>query len=182
MFAKMSWAKAAAIVAGVHLAVPQMMTYGAEPATRVAAEKKTTTTADVVLSSAGELTGRVITAEGAAVDGATVKLSQNGKSVGQTTSGADGRFKLASVKGGLYQVAAGQTTQVVRVWHADAAPPSARPMTTIVQGTVVRGQDEWDYFETDEMVIAAIGTTALIVGIAALVEADDDDGNGPGSP
>jgi len=180
MFAKLSWAKAAAIVAGMHLAVPQVLTYGAEPATRAASEKKAA--ADVVLSSAGDLTGRVITAEGTPVDGAIVTLSQNGKGVGRTTSDESGNFTLASVKGGLYQVSAGQTTQAVRVWQPEAAPPSARPTTTLVQGTVVRGQDEWDYFETDEMVIAAIGTAALIVGIAALVEADDDDNNGPASP
>jgi hypothetical protein len=183
MFPKMSWAKAAAIVAGVHLAVPQMLTYAAEPAAKGAVEKKAAKApADVVLTSAGKLTGRVITAEGTPVDGATVTLTQNGKDVGRTTSDATGNFAMASVKGGVYQVSAGPTTQVVRVWQPEAAPPTARTSATIVQGTVVRGQDEWDYFETDEMVIAAVATAGLIVGIAALVEADDDDNGGPASP
>ncbi|MBX3443350.1 MAG: carboxypeptidase regulatory-like domain-containing protein [Planctomyces sp.] len=169
---KLSWAKTAAIVAGLNVAAPQAMSFAAEPT--APAKRVVAAPTDVVLTSAGELRGRVITAEGQAVDGAAVSLQQNGKTVGRATTTESGDFRLENVRGGVYQVSAGQSSRVVRAWTEESAPPAARPTTTLVQGNLVRGQDEWDYFETDEMVIAGIATAALIVGIIALVEANDN--------
>jgi hypothetical protein len=174
------WAKAAAILAGLNLAAPQALICAADSVSAKA--KKTPAAQDVSLTSAGELTGRVVTAQGVAVDGADVSLLQNGKLVARTNSDAQGEFRVADVKGGVYQVSAGKTVQYVRAWSDESAPPAARPVATIVQGNVVRGQDEWDYFETDEMVIAGIATAALVVGVVALVEADDDDNRSVASP
>ena len=175
-----NWARGAAIVASLNLAVPQAMLSAADaPATKSARQS----VKDVKLTSAGELTGRVVTAEGKAIDGAAVTIAQNGKPVLNTTSTASGEFKVAGLKTGLYQVSAVRQTQFVRVWPQDVAPPSATPQTTFVQGTVVRGQDDFDYLETDEIIIGVTAATALGIGIGALVKANDDDDNGgPGSP
>lgn len=167
---RMSWVKTVAILAGLNLAVPQALTFAGEPA----ASKARRTAADVVLSAQGELQGRIVTSAGTPVDGAKLTLTQNGKTVATTVSGEKGEFRVAKLKGGLYQVSTGTRPLLVRAWSQDAAPPSARPSATIVQGDVVRGQDEWDYFETDEMVIAGIATAGLVVGIIALVQADDE--------
>jgi len=48
---------------------------------------------------------------------------------------------------------------------------------------VVRGQDEFDYLETDEIIIGITAATALGIGIGALIAAnDDDDNNNQASP
>jgi len=178
MFFRMNGAKAAAILAAFNLAVPQAMTLANEPV----AARPAKAASDIVLSASGELTGRVVTADGAPVDGAKVTLTQNGKTVATTVSTDKGEFRVASLKSGLYRVSAGTRVQLVRAWSQDAAPPMARPSATIVQGNVVRGQDEWDYFETDEMVVAGIATAALIVGTIALVEVEDDNEDNAASP
>ena len=190
----MNWARGAAIVAGLNLAVPQAMVFAAEaPATKPAKQQ---TVKDIKLSDAGELTGRVVTSEGKAVDGAAVTISQNNKPVGKVVSTASGDFKVTGLKTGLYQVSAGQQAQFVRVWPQDVAPPTALAQATIVQSPVVRGQDgfvqdnmvvrgqdEFDYLETDEIIIGIVAVTALGIGIGALVAAnDDDDNNNAASP
>ena len=174
------WARGASIVAGLNLAIPQAMVFAAEaPVTKPA----TKSVKDIKLTSAGELTGKVVTAEGKAVDGAAVTISQNGKPVNKAVSKATGEFTVAGLKTGVYQVSAGRTAQFVRVWPQDVAPPSAVAQTTIVQGPVVRGQDEWDYLETDEIIIGVTAATALGIGIGALVVANDnDDNNNSASP
>lgn len=176
---KMDWARGAAIVAVLNLAAPQALVFAAEAP---AATKPAKAIKDIKLTSAGELTGRVVTAEGKAVDGAAVTISQNGKALTKAVSTASGEFKVANLKTGLYQVSAGRTSQVVRVWPQDVAPPNALAQTTLVQGNVVRGQDEFDYLETDEIIIGVIAVTALGVGIGALVAANDDDNNNVASP
>ncbi|QDT56211.1 hypothetical protein Pan44_42630 [Caulifigura coniformis] len=175
---KLDWARGAAIVAGLNLAAPQAMMFAAEaPVTKPAAKVK-----DVKLTSAGELTGRVVTAEGKAVDGVTVTISQNGKPVTHVVSTGSGEFKAPGMKSGLYQVSAVRQVQYVRAWPQDVAPPSAMPQTTFVQGNVVRGQDEFDYLETDEIIIGTVAFAALGIGIGALVVANDNDDNGGGPP
>jgi hypothetical protein len=162
-------------MAGLNLAIPQVMVCAAEkaPATKPAKAIK-----DIKLTSAGELTGKVVTADGKPVDGAAVSVAQNGKPVVRTISSQKGEFKATGLKAGVYQVASGRSIQTVRVWSEDVAPPAALASTTIVQGPVVRGQDEFDYWETDEIIVGVIATTALGIGIAALVVANDNDGSG----
>jgi len=112
-----------------------------------------------------------------------VNISQNGKPVAKTVSSAKGEFKATGLKTGIYQVSSGRSAQLVRVWPQEVAPPSAVAQTTIVQGPVVRGQDEFDYLETDEIIIGVVAVTALGIGIGALVAAnDDDDNNSSASP
>jgi hypothetical protein len=190
----MEWARGAAIVAGLNLAVPQALVFAAEaPVTKPA---KQASAKDIKLTTAGDLTGRVVTAEGKAVDGAAVTISQNNKPVAKTISTASGEFKVTGLKTGLYQVSAGQQAQFVRVWPQDVAPPAALAQATIVQspvvrgqdgmivqeGMVVRGQDEFDYLETDEIIIGVVAFTALGIGIGALIAANDDDNNNQASP
>jgi hypothetical protein len=174
----MNWARGAAIVAGLNLAVPQAMVFAAEaPAAKPAVKS----VKDVKLTSSGELAGRVVTAEGKAVDGAAVTVSQNGKPITKAVSTETGSFKVTGLKTGVYQVSAGRSAQFVRVWPEDVAPPTAVAQTTIVQGPVVRGQDEFDYWETDEIIVGVTAATALGIGIGALVKANDND-NGGGAP
>jgi hypothetical protein len=177
---KMSWAKSAAVIAGLNIVAPQALVSAADKVSPQTVPAKAAS--DVVLTSKGELQGRVVTAQGAPVDGAIVSLTLKGKPIAKTNSDESGEFRLASVKGGVYELTAGQNRQLVRVWSNQSAPPTARQSATIVQGTVVRGQDEWDYFETDEMVIAGIATAGLVTGIVALIEVDDDDNGNPVSP
>ncbi len=165
------WARGAALVAGLNLAIPQAVVFAADaPVTRPATPK----IKDIRLTTGGGLAGRVVTAEGKAVDGAAVTISQNGKPVAQVVSTETGEFTAAGMKTGVYQVSAGRSVEYVRAWPQDVAPPNSIAQTTLVQGPIVRGQDEFDYLETDEIIIGAVAGAALGIGIAALVIANDN--------
>ncbi|MGD9854682.1 MAG: carboxypeptidase-like regulatory domain-containing protein [Planctomycetaceae bacterium] len=96
---------------------------------------------DVVLQADGTLVGRLIDAEGRAIDGAAVTLSKNQDVVAHTTTDAEGAYRIALDRGGVYRVTAGRTSRDFRVWPAQTAPPGAQTYATLVEAKgVVRGQ------------------------------------------
>jgi hypothetical protein len=152
---------------------------------------------DVALQAGGDLVGRFVDNEGRAIDGATITLSQAGQPVGQATTDPSGTYTFTHVRGGLYQITAGNSNETFRVWSAQTAPPVAQSYALVVNpGQVVRGQgycgpncpppctqpcpqtccncccrpNTWDYITGG----AAI-TAAVLAGIA-LSEIDDDGG------
>jgi hypothetical protein len=77
--------------------------------------------------------------------GLEVRLIHAGQVVAQTRTDAWGRFSVANLRGGVYQVLAGsqviQSERFCRLWTAKAAPPSARSALALpLADPVVRGQ------------------------------------------
>ncbi len=85
---------------------------------------------------------------------------------------AQGAFQATQLRAGVYRIQIDQTMATVRVWGAQAAPPSAKPAILLVSGgQLQRGQDG----TTNRGVLLVAGVvvaTAIIVPIAA-----DDDGS-----
>lgn len=98
------------------------------------------TVRDVALRDGGYLTGQVLDAAGAPVAATAVAVVDRDKAVATALTGEDGRFAIAGVKAGVYQVATDQGATVCRLWAPRTAPPSAQPDALVVNGdTVVRG-------------------------------------------
>lgn len=95
---------------------------------------------DVVRDPQGRVVGQIVSPQGHPVVGAEVQAWQAGKVVAQATSDQEGRFVLAELRGGVYQIITASGGSVYRVWPSSAAPPVARPQLLLVQGAVVRGQ------------------------------------------
>jgi hypothetical protein len=173
-----------AVLAGIGLVTPRCALMAGEKPAKPAI-------ADVVLNESGDLEGAVVSTEaGKPVDGALVTLSKQGKAVAKTTTNENGKFELASVKSGVYELKAGPTTKAVRVWNVDAAPPAASDEATLVVGATVRGQEYSDpYYEMGGVDFFTLGTLvtsagALAVGIVAVSKINDveDDVNALASP
>ncbi|MBX3441325.1 MAG: carboxypeptidase regulatory-like domain-containing protein [Planctomyces sp.] len=158
-----------AVLAGFGLVAPQSaLRAGEKPARPVVA--------DVALDESGALAGAVVSSAGAPVDGAVVTLNQQGKAIARTTTDLDGGFALADVKSGIYELKAGPSQKMVRVWHADAAPPAAREHAVLVVDNTVRGQDE--YYELgglDWISIASLGVGAAGLAVAIVNQSDLND-------
>jgi hypothetical protein len=166
---------AAVVAAGFGLATPRCALQAAEkPAAKAVA--------DVALSAEGDLAG-VVTSNGKApVDGALVTLSKQGQVVAKTTTNEQGEFSLVGVKGGVYELKAGPSTKLVRVWNEKSAPPSAADHATMVVNPTVRAQGgpvvDDPYYEmggVDFLSIATLATSAgaLAVGIVDLAKIND---------
>jgi hypothetical protein len=180
------------VTAGLGVAAPHCaLQAGEKPVARKAAPK----VADVTLTKGSALNGAVVSEAGKPVDGAIVMLTKEGKPVAKTTTNAEGKFALASVKSGSYELKAGHTTRLVRLWNSDVAPPASAEKATLVMDSTVRAQNGYadpncePYYEAggiDFITLATlgVGTAGLVVGIVNQADLNDikDDIDGIGSP
>ena len=132
---------------------------------------------DVALAEDGALHGVVVDGQAVPVPSVPVVLSQADRQVATTLSDAQGRFTLTAVRGGVYQITAGQGVAVYRVWTAASAPPAASKIALVnAQPQIVRGQMPfWDLFRTDAFLITAIVATAVAIPVAVHNLRDDND-------
>ncbi len=133
----LSFLKGVAVtLATIGTTMPQVQVFAAAPAAQAAPA-----ISDVALTSGGTLAGRVVDAQGVAIDGAEVVLVQGKNEVARVLSNKDGQFVATGLKGGVYQITAGQTEGVYRLWSERTAPPAARDQVLIVAGeNAVRAQ------------------------------------------
>ncbi len=141
----------------------------AEPA-RPAATTSTARPAivDVALDAQGNLSGKVLNAQGKAVDGASVIVRQGTREVARAETSAAGEFQVAGLRGGVYQIGTDKQAGTFRVWTKKAAPPSARETALVVskpQGQVVRGQ------------VLGGGEPGVVVGTTGVVMANNANNN-----
>ena len=115
---------------------------------------------DVSLGRGGSLVGQVVDAQGFGIAAAGVSIRQNGVEIGQTSTGRDGTFAVQGLRGGLYQVVAGDGAGSFRLWTENTAPPAAQPAALVVdEQAAVRGQTPLRNIATSNVVI--IGGIAL---------------------
>lgn len=156
-------------VAAAGVVLPAGAVQASSPVAPAAAQAPVT---DIALVS-GQLNGRVVDAQGVSLNGAMVVVRQNGEEVARTTSDNNGQFKVAGLKSGVYQVSAGNSEGVYRVWSERTAPPAAKNGVVMVSSAApVRGQSGIGGGLTPINIAAlTIGTAGLAVGIVALNEA-----------
>jgi hypothetical protein len=120
---------------------PAVMAAGQNTAVKTASKSQMPVTTDVALAKGGTFTGQVVNAQGKGLDGATVSVQQSGREVARTVTNKEGHFAVTNLRGGTYEVVAGQSRNTYRFWAANAAPPSAKSQTLIVSDAqVARGQ------------------------------------------
>lgn len=116
---------------------------------------------DIALSDGGVLHGRVIDLQGSQVGGVPVSVKAQNRDVAMATTSADGSFAVQNLKGGVYQVAAGENQSAYRLWSAGTAPPSAK------KGAIVyTGAGGMKMLLANPIVIAGVVATAVAVPVA----------------
>ncbi len=130
---------------------------------------------DVALTSGGTFNGQILNAEGLVVAGTEVKLLQGGEEIAQTVTDQEGHFKVANLRGGVYQVSAQNTQESVRLWAEDTAPPAAESEVVIVSSPqVVRGQIGGVDAITGIALVAAItGATFAVINYNEINDLED---------
>jgi hypothetical protein len=122
--------------ASVGMVLPQ----GAYAASAQLARPASSGVRDVALHDGGCLTGQVLDAAGTPVAGTAVAVIDQSRALASTQTGADGRFAIAGLKAGVYEVATSNGVTVCRLWAPRTAPPAAQGDALVVHGdTVVRG-------------------------------------------
>ena len=133
---------AATGIAGFGLVLPTGAMAAQPDATPIAArDPAAPSIVDVKLGEGGTLSGQVVDAQGVPMALTTVTVRAAGTDVASTVTDAQGRFSVAGVHGGMIEVNAAGGTSMLRVWTANASPPSANKSVLIVAGgPVARGQ------------------------------------------
>jgi hypothetical protein len=178
-----SWVAAAAIVAQPQLLLADGVQVNQPVAVRSAAEA--VAPQDVALAEGGVLTGQVVTTAGKPQAMVPVSLTTGGKEIARATTDKNGQFRVASLKGGVYQVSTAGNSGVYRFWAPRTAPPSSLNGLNMVSGNqmIVRGQMGGGPLASAGQWIAEhpiITAGAIATAIAVPLALDDDDD--PSSP
>lgn len=139
------------------------------PQAAVAAGSPAKPTNDVVLTGDGTFNGQVLTSEGRPLDGAVVSIRQGGQEVARAVSTAEGRFSVAGLSTGVYEVAVGPQAAPVRVWPAESAPPTARSQAIMVVGDAARAQS---LVGLDIITLWTLGASTGALILAAINQSD----------
>lgn len=115
---------------------------------------------DVAMADGGVLHGQVVDIQGSGTAGIPVTLKAQNQDVVRTTTAEQGRFSVSGLRGGVYQVSAGEGQGVYRLWTAKAAPPSAQKNIVFTQGGGVKT------LLANPIVIAGVVATAIAVPVA----------------
>ena len=126
---------------------------------------------DVVLDASGRLVGQIVDQQGNPRDGLVVVLRQGRREVARTVTDSEGRFALSNIPVGLYQLDAGSTRAIYRVWTTQTAPPRSHHQAVLVAETetVVRGNHiEAAVDQLDAITLAMVSSSIAAVTIAGV--------------
>jgi len=119
---------------------------------------------DIAMADGGVLHGQLVDLQGGSATGVPVSVKAQDQKVIRTTTVKDGRFTVQGLRGGVYQVAAGQGQGVYRLWTAKAAPPSAQKNAIVFTQGILAGGPKM--LLANPIVIAGVVATAVAVPVA----------------
>ncbi len=132
------------------------------------------TVEDVVLNDRGELAGALVDPNGTPIENAPVVVGQMGKPVAEATTAADGRFVIANLTPGTYQIATYAKVQNYRVHRSVGADANNVPKgakegvihvmpTTVSRGAAPYGNLPPEYPRAP--LIRAVAAPLLVAGM-----------------
>jgi hypothetical protein len=119
---------------------------------------------DIALADGGVLHGQLVDMQAGNAANAPVVVRTKSQEVARTVTASDGRFSVTGLRGGVYQVAAGQGQGVYRLWTAKAAPPSAQKSALVY--TQFGGAGGFKMLLANPIVVAGVVATAVAVPVA----------------
>lgn len=128
---------------------------------------------DIALQPGGVLNGQVLNEQAVVQGQAKVAVVYKGKPLTVTETDKEGRFVLAGLEPGVYELHLAQGGGVFRVWAPRTAPPAAEQGVLLVQDSrVVRLQNGGNFgWLANPWVLGGIVALAIALPLAL----DDDD-------
>ena len=171
--------KIAVVLAALAQVLPCQATSAAPTSTPPAAPslRSATVIGDVTLRPDGRLQGIVVDASGLPLPNIRVDVTQSSSLIAYSVSNERGQFTVPITRGGVYQIEAGGSFVVCRLWSAPAAPPSAPPELLIVAGgATLRGQaGMYNWISEHPWCFYTVLATAIVVPVVIISSNHDDD-------
>lgn len=166
-------------LAGLSVVAPADLLHGARRGVAIESERVTPISdiVDVSLMRGGVLAGRVVDAYGQGLLGVPIAVERAGSEVASAVTDESGNFRMPKLGGGVYQVLAGQTGQVVRLWSPGTAPPSAHDQLLVVgrkdtvlgqaePGPLGRSYESMRNWMANPLIVGAIVAAAVAIPVA----------------
>lgn len=130
---------------------------------------------DVALGVLGELRGQLLDAQGRVRANEFVMVQRPGQAPIRVQTDDQGRFVVAGLSGGAYQVFAKESAITCRCWTAQTAPPVARQELLVVTGEgVQRAQRPFgDLLFSTPVLVGLVIAAAVAIPIAVHNSQDD---------
>jgi hypothetical protein len=122
--------------------------------------------ADVALTSAGELRGQVLNAEGLPQSQIKVLIGRSNQQATFVSTDDDGRFTVRGLSAGVYQVQTSHGSGIYRVWAPRTAPPSAQLGVLVVDDSQIARAQGGFHWLANPWVMAAIVAGAIAIPLA----------------
>jgi hypothetical protein len=122
---------------------------------------------DVTLQEGGVLLGQVVDVQGTPQADTPVSVGRQGQIAGSARTDAEGRFAIAGLGSGVYQLETTEGSGLCRLWTRQAAPPAAHDGVLLVSGPeVVRGKSHHDPTGRTRrmLVVGGIAAAAGVIG------------------
>ena len=153
----------AILLATVGMCLPQMA-FAQLPTT--ATTPPTPAVVDIALADGGVLHGQLVDLQSRNVANVPVSVRAQSQEVARAMTTNDGRFAVTGLRGGVYQVAAGDGQGVYRLWTANAAPPSAQKDALVYTQFGAGGGGGLKMLLANPIVVAGVVATAIAVPVA----------------
>ncbi len=124
---------------------------------------------DVALHAGGQLKGQVVNEQAAAQANSQIAVVRDGKPLLVTQTDKNGRFVLAGLEPGLYELHLSSGGGAYRLWAPETAPPAASEGVLLVEESqVVRGIGSGNCFGwlSNPWVLAGIVAAAIAIPLA----------------
>lgn len=124
---------------------------------------------DIQLTADRAIVGQLVNQNGVAIASAPVEIWKKGQLVQTTMTGDDGRYRLANLIGGSYEINFGDRIQPARCWTSGTAPPkSIASLRTIADEQVVRAQQRRGAVcgVVNPWIIAGVAVAAIVIPVA----------------
>lgn len=119
---------------------------------------------DVALNEHSVLSGQLVDAQGVGKHDCRVRILSDEQVIGEALTDYQGRFSISVPRGGVYTLSDGEASALVRVWTAQAAPPSAKASVLMVSDPeLARGRLGRGGLDTLIGWAAIIGVTAAVI-------------------
>jgi hypothetical protein len=120
---------------------------------------------DIALADGGVLHGQVVDLQGGRAANLPVSIKAQDREVARAVTTADGRFAVPGLRGGVYQLAAGDGQGIYRVWAPKTAPHTAQS-NAIVYTQCPQPRSTLKMLLATPIVIAGVVATAVAVPVA----------------
>lgn len=151
----------------------------AQPAKGPTVARKAHRALDLTIGKDGSISGKLVDPSGNPLVAAKLVARRNDQQPVAAKSDDKGAFRFNDMRPGVYSIAYGDRSMLLRAWDANLAPPASKPGVLLVNGEVKRGQigDLNPFANSLTAQTFAVGVLTAAVAVPVAIGLDEPSGS-----